>query len=200
MTLLILGIAIFLGVHLIPALPEIREQLIARFGRNLYRGLFSGFAALGFVLIVWGFARAPFLQVWSPPSWTRYIAMVLMLPVFVLLIAAYLPGRIKKTVKHPFLIAIKTWALAHLIANGDLASIILFGSFLAYAVIDRVALKQHEATGLVTVGEAPDAPRNDIIAVAGVDASSICHASSIPSKTVRMPRSSNVETIADSSE
>ncbi len=167
MTLLLLGIVIFLGVHLIPALPEIREQLIARFGRNLYRGLFSALAALGFVLIVWGFARAPFLQVWSPPGWTRYVAMVLMLPVFVLLIAAYLPGKIKQTVKHPFLVAIKTWALAHLIANGDLASIILFGSFLAYAVIDRVALKHRSATGLVTVGEAPDSPRNDIIAVAG---------------------------------
>jgi len=167
MTLLVLGIAIFLGVHLIPALPEIREQLIARLGRNLYRGLFSALAALGFVLIVWGFASAPFLQVWSPPGWTRYVAMVLMLPVFVLLIAAYLPGKIKETVKHPFLVAIKTWALAHLIANGDLASIILFGSFLTYAVIDRVALKHRPATGLVTVGEAPDAPRNDIIAVVG---------------------------------
>ena len=105
------------------------------------------------MLIVWGFARAPVVQVWSPPYWTRYVAMVLMLPVFILLIAAYLPGKIKETVKHPFLVAIKTWALAHLIANGDLASIILFGSFLAYAVIDRIALKHRPATGLVTVAE-----------------------------------------------
>ena len=167
MTLLLLGIAIFLGVHLIPALPGVREQLIERFGRNLYRGLFSLVSALGFVLIVWGFARAPFLQVWVPPSWTRHVAMLLMLPVFVLIIAAYLPGRIKQTVKHPFLVAIKTWALAHLIANGDLASMVLFGSFLAYAVIDRIALKHRPAAGLITVGGAPDSPRNDIIAVVG---------------------------------
>jgi uncharacterized membrane protein len=167
MTLLLIGIVIFLGVHLIPALPEIREQLIERLGKNLYRGLFSAVSALGFVLIVWGFARAPFLQIWPPPAWTRHVAMLLILPVFILIIAAYLPGKIKETVKHPFLIAIKTWALAHLIANGDVASIILFGSFLAYAVIDRVALKHRAATGLVTVGQAPDSPRNDIIAVAG---------------------------------
>jgi uncharacterized membrane protein len=167
MTLLLIGIVVFLGVHLLPALPEIREQLIERLGKNLYRGLFSALSALGFVLIVWGFARAPFLQVWTPPSWTRHVAMLLMLPVFILIIAAYLPGKIKEAVKHPFLVAIKTWALAHLIANGDLASIILFGSFLAYAVIDRVALKHRAATGLVTVSQAPDSPRNDIIAVVG---------------------------------
>jgi uncharacterized membrane protein len=167
MTLLVLGIVIFLGVHLLPVLPEIRDRLIERFGKSAYRGLFSAVSALGFVLLVWGFAKAPYLQMWSPPSWTRHVAMLLMLPVFVLLIAAYLPGKIKEKVKHPFLVAIKTWALAHLIANGDLASMILFGSFLAYAVIDRIALKHRPATGLVTVSEPPDSPRNDIIAVAG---------------------------------
>jgi uncharacterized membrane protein len=167
MTLLLLGIAIFLGVHLLPSLPELRDRLIGRLGKNPYRGLFSLLSALGFVLIVWGFARAPFLQVWTPPSWTRYLAMLLMLPVFILLIAAYLPGKIKATVKHPFLVAIKTWALAHLVANGDLASMVLFGSFLAYAVIDRIGLKHRPATGLFTVGGVPESPRNDIIAVAG---------------------------------
>jgi uncharacterized membrane protein len=89
-----------------------------------------------------------------------------MVPVFILLIAAYLPGEIKAKVKHPFLVAIKTWALAHLIANGDLASIILFGSFLAYAVFDRIALKRRPATGLVRAAEAGTS-RNDVIAVAG---------------------------------
>ena len=78
-------------------------------------------------------------------NWTRYVAMVLMVPVFILLFAAYLPGEIKAKVKHPFLVAIKTWALAHLIANGDLASIILFGSFLAYAVFDRMALQRRQS-------------------------------------------------------
>ena len=89
-----------------------------------------------------------------------------MLPVFVLLIAAYVPGQIKAKVKNPFLDAISTWALAHLIANGDLASIILFGSFLVYSVFDRIALKRRPATGLVTVAETGQG-RNDVIAVVG---------------------------------
>ena len=99
------------------------------------------------MLLVFAFAKAPVVPVWSPPSWTRWVAIVLMLPAFIFLVAAYVPGQIKAKLKHPFLVAIKTWALAHLIANGDLASIILFGSFLAYAVYDRITLKhraEHE--------------------------------------------------------
>lgn len=166
MTLLILGIIVFLGMHLLPTLSDLRERLIGRLGENGYKALFSILSILGFVLIVWGFAKAPVIQVWSPPNWTRYVAMVLMVPVFILLIAAYAPGEIKAKVKHPFLVAIKTWALAHLIANGDLASIILFGSFLAYAVFDRITLKRRPATSLVTVPETGPA-RNDLIAVVG---------------------------------
>lgn len=166
MAVLIIGIIVFLSVHLLPTLSDLRETLIARMGENGYKALFSIVSMLGFVLIVWGFAKAPIIQVWSPPDWTRYVAMVLMVPVFILLIAAYVPGKIKAKVKHPFLVAIKTWALAHLIANGDLASIILFGSFLAYAVFDRVALKGRRATGHVTLAETGP-PRNDIIAVVG---------------------------------
>ena len=166
MTLLITGIIVFLGVHLLPTLHDVRQTLIGRLGENGYKALFSLLSIIGFVLIVWGFAGAPVIQVWAPPNWTRYLAMVLMLPVFVLLIAAYVPGQIKAKVKHPFVDAISTWALAHLIANGDLASIILFGSFLAYAVFDRIALKRRPATGLVTVPETGSA-RNDMISVAG---------------------------------
>jgi uncharacterized membrane protein len=166
MTLLILGIVVFLGVHLLPTFHDVRETLIGRLGENGYKALFSLLSIVGFVLLVWGFAKAPVVQVWSPPYWTRYVAMVLMLPVFVLLIAAYVPGQIKAKVKNPFLDAISTWALAHLIANGDLASIILFGSFLAYAVFDRITLKRRPATGLVTVLETGPA-RNDAISVVG---------------------------------
>jgi uncharacterized membrane protein len=115
-----------------------------------------------FVVLVWGFARAPVIQVWSPPSWTRWVAIVLMIPAFILLVAAYVPGQIKAKVRHPFLVAIKTWALAHLIANGDLASIFLFGSFLLYAVYDRIAVKRREETG--RIGETGLA-RNDVISV-----------------------------------
>ena len=166
MILLIIGIVAVIGIHLLPAFPDLRDRLIERLGKNGYRIFFSVVSTLGLVLLIWGFAKAPFIQIWSPPGWTRHIAMLLMLPVFVLLIAAYLPGRIKAAVKNPFLDAISTWALAHLIANGDLASIILFGSFLAYAVFDRIRLKRRAATGLVTVPETGP-PRNDVIAVVG---------------------------------
>jgi uncharacterized membrane protein len=166
MTLLIVGILVLVGIHLIPACGDVRERLIGRLGETGYRVLFSLVSTLGLMLLVGGFARAPVIQVWSPPDWTRYVAMALMLPVFVLLIAAYVQGQIKAKLRHPFLAAIKFWALAHLIANGDLASIILFGSFLAYAVFDRITLKRRAATGLVTV---PDvgAVRNDVISVVG---------------------------------
>ena len=164
MTLLIIGIVVMIGIHLVPAFPDVRERLIGQLNQNGYRLLFSVVSTLGLVLLIYGFAKAPVIQVWSPPYWTRYVAMVLMVPVFILLIAAYLPGEIKAKVKHPFLVAIKTWAFAHLIANGDLASIVLFGSFFAYAVVDRIALKRRPATGLVTAAEAGS---NAVIAVVG---------------------------------
>jgi uncharacterized membrane protein len=164
MTLLILGIAVFLGIHLLPTFPLARQSLIGRFGQNGYKVLFSLLSIAGFVLLVYGFAQAPVVQLWSPPSWTRWVAIVLMLPAFIFLVAAYVPGQIKAKLKHPFLVSIKTWALAHLIANGDLASIVLFASFLAYAVYDRIAAKGREEKGIVTVrGTGP--PRNDVIAV-----------------------------------
>jgi uncharacterized membrane protein len=165
MTLLIIGIVVFLGLHLLPTVSGWREELVGRFGENGYKALFSLLSIAGFVLLVYGFAKAPVIQVWSPPGWTRWVAIVLMLPAFIFLVAAYVPGKMKANLKHPFLVAIKTWALAHLIVNGDLASIILFGSFLAYAVYDRISLKRRPATGLVTVA-ATGPPRNDLIAVA----------------------------------
>jgi uncharacterized membrane protein len=164
MALLIIGIVVFLGIHLLPTLPQLRDGLISRFGQNGYKVLFSLASVAGFALLAFGFAKAPVIQVWSPPAWTRWVAIILMLPAFILLVAAYVPGQIKAKVKHPFLVSIKTWALAHLIANGDLASIILFGSFLAYAVYDRIAVKGREARGIVTV-RATGPLRNDVIAV-----------------------------------
>ena len=165
MTLLIAGIVVFLGIHLLPTLPGLRDRLIGQFGQNGYKALFSLLSIAGFVLLVWGFAKAPIIQVWSPPAWTSWVAMVLMIPAFILVVASYVPGQIKAKLRHPFLAGIKFWALAHLIANGDLASIILFSSFLAYAVYDRIAAKRREERGLVTAPEAGPA-RNDVIAVA----------------------------------
>ena len=164
MTLLMIGIIVFLGIHVLPTVPGLRDRLVSRFGENGYKAFFSLLSIAGFVLLVYGFARAPVIQVWAPPSWTGWVAIVLMLPAFIFLVAAYLPGEIKAKLKHPFLVAIKTWALAHLIANGDLASIILFGSFLAYAVYDRITLKRRQSTSLIGVPNT-GGPRNDLIAI-----------------------------------
>lgn len=164
MALLIVGIVLFLGLHSLPTVPDLRQSLINRLGEGGYKGLFALLSIATFVLLVYGFARAPLIQVWSPPPWTRWVALVLMVPAFILLVAAYVPGRIKARVKQPFVDAISTWALAHLFANGDLASIVLFGSFLAYAVFDRMTLKHRAATGLITV-PATGPARNDFIAV-----------------------------------
>lgn len=167
MTLLIIGIIVLIGIHLVPACPAWRDRLIERFGLIGYRTLFSVVSTLGLILLIYGFAHAPHVSVWTPPSWTRHIAMLLMLPVFPLLLASYLPGDIKAKVRHPMLAAIKFWALAHLIANGDLASIILFGSFLAFAVFDRIALKRRSGGDLPFVPNPATARRNDIIAIVG---------------------------------
>ena len=164
MTLLIIGIVVFLGIHTLPTIPGLRDRLISRFGENGYKAFFSLLSIGGFVLLVWGFAHAPVIQVWTPPDWTRWVAIVLMLPAFIFLVAAYVPGEIKAKLKHPFLVAIKTWALAHLTANGDLASIVLFGSFLAYAVYDRITLKRRQPTSLIGV-PGTGGPRNDVIAI-----------------------------------
>jgi uncharacterized membrane protein len=164
MTLLVLGIVAFLGVHLLPTLTGLRERMVARLGLNGYKVLFSILSTAALVLLVYGFAKAPVVQIWSPPAWTRWIAIVLMWPAFIFLVAAYVPGQIKAKLKHPFLVSIKTWALAHLIANGDLAGMLVFASFLAYAVYDRIAMKSRAARGLVTV-PATGPARNDVIAV-----------------------------------
>jgi uncharacterized membrane protein len=164
MPILILGIVILIGIHLLPAFPDLRDRLVARLGIGTYRALFSVASILGLIIVIWGFARAPVVQLWEPPIWTRYLAAILMLPVFPLLIAAYVPGKIKAKLRHPMLVAIKLWALAHLIANGDLASVILFGSFLAYAVVDRILLKRRPPKPMPALTEAV-ARRNDLISL-----------------------------------
>lgn len=164
MTLLIVAIAVFLGIHLVPTMTALRDRLIGRLGQTGYRVLFALLSTASLVLLIFAFAKAPVVTVWSPPAWTRWVAVVLMWPAFIFLVAAYVPGKIKEKLRHPFLVAIKTWALAHLIANGDLASMILFASFLAYAVYDRITLKHREETRLIPV-PATGPPLNDVVAV-----------------------------------
>jgi uncharacterized membrane protein len=166
LAVLILGLVIFLGVHVLTSLREQRAELIKRLGEGPYKGLYSLVAVIGFVLIIVGFGQyraTGWIDVWNPPSWTRHLAVLLVWPAFVFVTAAYIRGDIARVLKHPMLVGVKLWALAHLIANGDLGSIILFGSVLAWAVYDRISLKHRTDPG------APPFPyggrRNDIIAV-----------------------------------
>lgn len=151
MAILILGIILFLGAHSLTMARDTRAGLIARLGAGGFKGLYSVVSLLGLVLIVWGFhtyRAAGWVQVWSPPAWTRHITISLMWFAFVALAAmGPKPSRIKGWLRHPMLVAVKIWALAHLLANGDLGGMILFGSFLAWAVVDRIAVKRRGDVG-----------------------------------------------------
>lgn len=148
MTLLILGLVLFLGVHSVRVLGEDgRNALRARLGEGGYKGLYTLVSLAGFALIVWGYgaARQAPVQLWVPPVWTRHLAAVLTIPAFVLLVAAYVPGNsIKARLHHPMVLGIKTWAFAHLLANGMLAQALLFGSFLVWAALSFRAARQRD--------------------------------------------------------
>lgn len=167
MSILILGLVLFLGAHSVGMFaPAWRNRTVARLGDIPWQGLYSVVSLAGFLLIVWGYglARQDPVGIYSPPVWLRHLTLLLMVPVFPLLLAAYLPGRIQSAAKHPMLAAVKLWAFAHLLANGNLADVILFGSFLAWAVADRISLKRRTPP---PVRGAPPGKANDIIAVVG---------------------------------
>jgi len=162
----ILGLVIFLGTHVFVTMRNHRAAVVARIGEWPYRGLFSLVSILGILLIGYGFAAyrvAGPIMLWYPPSWTRHIVVALMWPASICIAAAYIPGNIKRVLKHPMLVGVKTWAFAHLCANGDLGGIVLFGSVLAWAVYDRITLKHRKDAGApsIPVGGA----KNDIIAI-----------------------------------
>ena len=166
---LIAGLVLFLGAHAVPMLAgDWRERVIARVGENPWKLVYSVVSLVGFVLIVLGYAAArqsPDLVVlYTPPLWLRHLTLLLMVPVFVLLLAAYLPGRIQRATKHPMLLAVKIWAFAHLLANGTLPDVLLFGSFLTWAVADRISLKRRVQD---PVPGAPPGRWNDWIALGG---------------------------------
>jgi uncharacterized membrane protein len=170
MMVLIVGLILFLGLHLLPTSPELRDGLKERLGGGPYKIIFSLLSLAGITVIVLGFhklqlhpGKNPIL--WDPPLWTRYIAVALMLPAMIFLIASLIPSRIRTAIRHPMLVAIKIWAFGHLISNGDLGGILLFGSFLAFAVYDRVSVKRRAALGPLG-GEQPTSPINDVIVVA----------------------------------
>ena len=144
---LVTGLVIFFGVHSIRIIaPGWRDGMLMRFGAGAWKGLYSVASLIGFVLIVGGYAAARLEPVvlYQPPFWLRHVAMLVMLPVFPLLLAAYLPGRIKAAVKHPMVLGVKTWAIAHVIANGTVADTLLFNAFLLWGVLDYIAARTRD--------------------------------------------------------
>jgi uncharacterized membrane protein len=154
MSMLVIGLLVFLGAHSVRIFAEDwRSARVQAMGTGAWKGAYSLISIVGLVLIVCGYgeSRAMPVELWQPPVWTRHLAALLTVPAFVLLAAAYVPGtRIKAAVKHPMVLGVKLWAFAHLIANGRLADVILFGAFLLWAILDfRAARRRDRATGAV---------------------------------------------------
>jgi uncharacterized membrane protein len=165
MGILIAGLLIFLAAHSVSMVnAPWRDRMAGRLGEPVWQGIYGLVSIAGLVLIVWGYglARQEPVILYVPPVWLRHLTLLLMVPVFPLLLAAYLPGRIKSATKHPMLAAVKLWAFAHLLANGNLADLLLFGSFLIWAVADRISLKRRTPRPLPG---APPSRANDAIAV-----------------------------------
>jgi uncharacterized membrane protein len=170
MTALIVGLVIFLGVHSVRIVAEPwRTGVRARIGENAWKGAYSLASLAGFVLLLWGYGQARLdpVPLWAPMLWARHLAALLMLASFILLAAAYVPGNgIKARVHHPMVIGVKVWAFAHLLANHTLADLLLFGSFLVWAVLDfRSARQRDRAAG--TVYAPGSLPKTLVAVVAG---------------------------------
>jgi len=148
MLFLICGLALFLGCHSLRVAPaSLRDGLVQRLGTGGFKGLYSIVSLIGFALIIWGYGQARLNPsvVWLPPVATRHIAILLMLPALILMVAAYVPANVLKAkLHHPMVLSVKVWALAHLLSNGNLADIVLFGSFLVWAVLAFRAAHQRD--------------------------------------------------------
>jgi uncharacterized membrane protein len=166
LAVLFLGLVVFIGAHLFVTMRAQRAAVIARVGEGTYKGLLALASLLGLILIGYGFARyraTGWTDIWYPPRWTHYVTGILMWPASIFVVAAYVRGNIWRTLKHPMLAGVKTWAVAHLISNGDLGSIVLFGSFLLWAGYARMTLKRRNDA--VTPSLPANPHRNDIIAL-----------------------------------
>ncbi|MFG1360812.1 NnrU family protein [Xanthobacter pseudotagetidis] len=148
MVMMLLGLALFVATHVVASLRGLRSDLIARLGEGAYKGFFSLLAASGVLLTAYGFElwrAAGSALIWDPPQALRHLAMLLLLLAAIAAVASFVPSHIRAVLKHPLLVAVKTWALAHLLVNGDAASMVLFGAILAWAVYDRISLKKRGA-------------------------------------------------------
>jgi uncharacterized membrane protein len=169
MTLLILGLVLFLGTHSVRIFAEDwRSGLRSRLGEPVFKAGYSVLSLLGLVLIVWGFglARQQPVLLWAAPTWARHLAALLTLPAFVFVAAGNVPGNaIKSRLKHPMVLGVKLWAFAHLLANSSLADTLLFGSFLVWAVLDFRSSRQRDRAGQVAYPPGRTGPT--LVAVVG---------------------------------
>lgn len=140
MELLVIGLLVFFGIHLVPAAAGLHSRLEARLGKQGWKGFMALIAIAGVVLIVIGWQRTNFVAVYTPPEFGHLLPRILMLPALILLAAAYIPSNIKRFTRHPMLWGTVLWATAHLFANGDLRSLLLFGSFLVWALFEMWSL------------------------------------------------------------
>jgi uncharacterized membrane protein len=159
MTLLILGLILFLGAHSVRIFADdFRSAQIARLGLNGWKAAYSIVSLIGFGLLIYGYgeARLAPVVIWNPPEWTRHFAALLTIPAFILLAAAYIPGtRIKTKARQPMVASVKIWALAHLLANGMLADVLLFGAFLTWAVLDFISANRRDKAAGITYPAGP---------------------------------------------
>ena len=139
MYLLLLGLAIFIGIHLLPSCPGLRRGIITRLGEKSYKLIFALIAVVGLVIVAIGKTRAPFIQVWEPPVWGRDASYLLMLISFILVTAAYLPGNIRRFTRHPMLWGVVLWSIAHLLSKGDAAAMTLFSAIGLFALFDMIS-------------------------------------------------------------
>jgi uncharacterized membrane protein len=146
MSLLVAGLVVFLGIHLVPAFPTLRRGLVARLGERRYKGLFSLASAAGLALIIGGYAQAPTgARVFSPSAAAIAVAPVAITVAFILFAAANMRGYLRHTLRHPMLIGLAIWAAVHLLANGDLRGTLLFGALLAFATLDLASAISRQA-------------------------------------------------------
>lgn len=143
MILLILGLSIFVVVHFIPEFIG-RNYFVEKMGEAAYKGIYSLLSIIGFVLIVYGKGDSDFVEVWTPPVWTRHLTMLMVLVAMLLLSVSQIPNNFKRIIKHPMLLGVTIWGVAHLFTNGDLASMILFGGFVVFSVIKMLTIEKHK--------------------------------------------------------
>jgi uncharacterized membrane protein len=161
MSFLISGTVIFFGIHLVPAFPFFRQRLLNSLGEKLYKVLFSAISFTGLIIIIYGKSHADFINLWQPSSSGRYFALILMPLAFIMITAYNLPTNIKRYTRHPMLWGVTLWSVAHLLVNGDLASILLFGSFGVYSLFDMWSANRRGAVK----SDTPLTPVKDVVVV-----------------------------------